>query len=277
MLACIILILCSCSPYAYQSTLGALEEGHIRVHFLDVGQGDCILVQLAGQRAMLVDGGGKDHGRQVVRYIEDLGIDSIDYMIATHPHEDHIGGLVNVLQSFDVGKIYMPKAVHTSDTFTRFVNEAIAKGHRFYRARAGTVIIDEQDLRVECLAPVRDSYDNLNNYSAVIKIDYGQVGILLMGDAEKESEADIDGKRLRAQVLKVGHHGSSSSTSTAFLKAVSPQYAVISVGKDNGYGHPHKETIDLLNSYRIEVMRTDIMGTIVIDTDGVGISIEIIQ
>jgi competence protein ComEC len=274
LLILIILLLCSCSLNVYQSTLGPVEEGHIRLHFLDVGQGDSILVQLTGNRTMLVDGGGRDDGRDVVRYIGGLGIKKIDFLVATHPHEDHIGGLADVLKSIDVGRIYMPKVIHTSDTFTRFVNEAVAKGHRFYRARAGMLIIEEEDLRLECLAPVRDSYDSLNNYSAVIKIDYRQVGVLLMGDAEKESEAEINRERLRAQVLKVGHHGSDTSTSAAFLKMVSPRYAVISVGKDNSYGHPHKDTLDLLYENGIQVLRTDDIGTIVIDTDGIGISVK---
>jgi competence protein ComEC len=162
----------------------------------------------------------------------------------------------------------MPRVAHTSKTFETMVETVTDKGKRFKRARAGVVITEGEGLKVDILAPVGDGYDNLNNYSAVVKVEYRNVGVIFMGDAEALSEREIDGTRAKAQVLKVGHHGSRSSTSLEFLEKVSPIYAVISCGEGNDYGHPHPETLKALEDAGINILRTDLSGTIVLTTDG---------
>ncbi len=272
----ILLLLISGSFYRFSDRLALApqevpapqKEGEMRVHFLDVGQGDSILIELPNAQRMLIDGGTRSAGDSVLGYLQTLGIDTLDYLIATHPHEDHIGGLIRVVEDIPLGKVYMPKVVHTSKTFENFVEAVVGKGHKFQRARAGVVMVDDKDLRVDMLAPVGENYDNLNNYSAVVKLEYKNIGIILMGDAETDSEQEIDSARVRAQVLKAGHHGSRTSTSPGFLESVSPTYAVISCGEDNDYGHPHPETLERLDSARVSVLRTDQLGTVVLTTDG---------
>ncbi|MDD2574573.1 MAG: MBL fold metallo-hydrolase, partial [Firmicutes bacterium] len=183
-------------------------------------------------------------------------------------HEDHLGGLIEVLETIPYDRVYMPRVAHTSQTFETMVETVTGKGKRFQRARAGVVITEGEGLRVDILAPVGDDYDNLNNYSAVVKVEYGNVGIIFMGDAEALSEREMDSNRVKAQVLKVGHHGSRSSTSSEFLEKVSPAYAIISCGEGNDYGHPHPETLEVLRDAGVKVLRTDLLGTIVLTTDG---------
>jgi competence protein ComEC len=239
-----------------------------RVHYIDVGQGDAVLVQSAGQN-MLIDAGDNSHGQQVVDYLKSMGIKQLDIIVGTHPHADHIGGIDTVLQAFPVKAVYMPRITHTSESFSDVLNAIEAQNLKINTARAGTVL-PLTGVKAEILAPVKDNYEDLNNYSAVIRIVCGKRVFLFMGDAEKEAEADLlaTGTDLKADVLKVGHHGSHSSTSEPFLSSVKPQYAIIMLGADNPYGHPHTETLKRLNRNGIKILRTDLNGTIVITTDG---------
>lgn len=242
----------------------------LKVHFLDVGQGDSILVQLPNGRNMLVDAGKNDSASTIINYLKKSGIKRIDYLIGTHPHEDHIGSLDNVIKNFEIGELLMPRATTNTQTFQDVLTAAKNKGLQITTAKAGVSILDVENLSARILAPCGTTYESLNNYSAVIKVNYGDVAFLLTGDAEELSEQEIlDSKAdVKAQVLKVGHHGSHSSTSPGFLKAVSAKYAVISVGKDNDYHHPHSVTLDKLNKAGATVLRTDEKGTIVFGTDG---------
>lgn len=242
-------------------------------HFLDVGQGDANVIELPNGEVMLIDAGIKSSGDKIVEYIEDLGYSDIDYVVATHPHADHIGGMAEVIASFDIGTIYMPKAVSTSQTYEDLLETIQDKGLSIHTGKAGVSVLDTDDLTIEMLAPVSDDYSNLNNYSIVLKITYGNTSFLYTGDAEEENLNEITGD-IHADVLKVGHHGSDTSTSASFLEKVTPSYAVISVGEGNSYGHPAEQTIQLLEEYTQHVYRTDFNGTVVISSDGVNISVE---
>ncbi|MGB9804515.1 ComEC/Rec2 family competence protein [Desulfofundulus sp.] len=248
----------------------------LKVHFLDVGQADSILVQFPDGRNMLVDAGKNDDGPRVVSYLKRQGIEKIDYLVGTHPHEDHIGGMDKVIRTFEIGRVYMPRATTTTRSFKDVLLAVKNKGLKINTARAGVTILDQGNLRAYFVAPCSSDYEDLNDWSAVTRIEYGATAFLLTGDAGARSEAEMlaSGANLRADVLKVGHHGSHRSTTTAFLKAVAPEYAVISVGKDNDYGHPHRETLVRLAEAGVKVYRTDRDGTIVFTSDGKNITVE---
>ena len=253
-----------------------ITTGRMLVHFLDVGQGDSIFVQLPNGQNMLVDAGPRDEGADVVNHLKKAGVEKIDYLVATHPHEDHIGGMSAVFQRFDIDRFYMPKVTHTTKTYEDLVKAVQAEGLKINKATAGVEIINSGGLRAEMKAPNSPSYEEMNNYSAVIKLSYGRVSFLLTGDAEEQSEKEMllaYGTSLKADVLKVGHHGSNTSTSPAFLNAVKPGYAVISNGKGNEYDHPHAETLQSLSGVR--VFRTDLNGDVVFSTDGEELQVSI--
>jgi len=247
--------------------------GLVKAHFIDVGQGDACLVELPGGQTILIDGGSRAAGEKLLSYLREQGVERIDYLIATHPHEDHIGGLIGVVERMEIGKIYMPRVAHTTRTYEQFLEAIQAKGLKITAARAGVTVDTGEGVEAVFVAPCREDYKELNDHSAVLKLTYGQVSFLFTGDAEAEAEQDMlaGGADLAAQVLKAGHHGSSTSSSEAFLRAVQPQIAVISAGKDNSYGHPHREVLERLTSLGVEILRTDLAGDIVITADRQGI------
>jgi len=242
--------------------------GSVTVHFIDVGQADSILVQQGGD-TLLIDAGNNEDGDSVVAYIKALGIQDLDYIIGTHPHEDHIGGLDTVIKAFTVGKVILPDAIANTETFEDVLLAIKDKGLKISKAVPGTHYLLGQ-AGLDILGPVLSSDDELNHVSVVSKVSFGHTAFLFTGDAEKDDEEAMisQGYDLDADVLKVGHHGSGSSTCAALLLAVSPLYAVISVGQDNTYGHPAAETLARLTDAGTAVYRTDLAGTIIAVSDG---------
>jgi len=252
------------------------ENAAIEIHFLDVGQADSILVKTPDGKSMLIDAGNNADGQEVVSYIKKQNISRIDVLVGTHPHEDHIGGMDNVINSFDIDRIYMPKVSHTTRTYEDVLTAIKNKGLKVTSPAPGTSF-SLGEAKCTVLAPNSDNYDDLNNFSIVIKLEYGNISFLFTGDAEEVSEREMLSKSfdLSADVLKIGHHGSSSSTSPDFLKKVSPKYAVISAGKGNDYGHPSSEVMNRLKNANIPVYRTDENGTIVCTSDGKSIEFNV--
>lgn len=246
------------------------KDGKLIIHYIDVGQADSILIITPGKKVMLIDAGNNNDGDDVVEYLRNQGISRIDVAVGTHPHEDHIGGLDTVIRNFDIGKIYMPKAVNATKTFEDVLAAVKDKGLKINTAEGGRDIAIDSRIESLFLAPNSGEYKDLNNYSAVVKLTFVETSFLFAGDAEDVSEEEMlqKGYDLKADVLKVGHHGSSSSTTPEFLEEVDPEYAVIMTGKDNEYGHPHKEVMERLKNKGIKVYRTDQNGTVVVESDG---------
>jgi competence protein ComEC len=265
----------SAKPSAETAQRGSgSAAGTLKVHFIDVGQGDSILVQ-QGSESMLVDAGPNASSTAVEKYIASLGITNLTYVVGTHPHEDHIGGLDRVIDSFGAGRIYMPKVSANTKTFEDVLTAISRKGMKITAPVAGDSF-SLGNAVVEILAPNSSGYDSLNNYSIVLKVTYGSTSFLLEGDAQSLSESEMisRGFDLRADVLKVGHHGSASSTTKSFLSRVDPEYAVISVGAGNTYGHPAQKTLEKLEAKGVTVYRTDESGTTIATSDGRTISFE---
>ncbi|MCL2043393.1 MAG: MBL fold metallo-hydrolase [Treponema sp.] len=251
----------------------SIAEGSVIVHFIDVGQGDATLIQTdAGN--VLIDGGDRRTADDVVRYLHNLGVDRFSYIIATHPHADHIAGLINVINTFNVDTIIMPRVAHTTVTFERLL-DAIETNDVTVREPAAGSSFTLGTTVFTIVAPNTTGYRNMNNYSVSVRAAHGSIAFLFTGDAEIESENEMleRNRNLSAQVLHVGHHGSNSSTTQAFLDAVSPEIAVISLGAGNSYGHPHAEVVNRLEEAGAAIYRTDIHGTIVMSTDGTSVII----
>ncbi len=266
------LLFCACTDTVNVPNTNVPED--LYVHFIDVGQADCELITLNGH-SMLIDGGNVDDGKDIVRYIRSLGIESLDYIFATHPHEDHIGGLDEVIDAFPVNVIYSPVDEYSGECFKYFKKAADKKcGITVCR---GGISLSFSNAFIDVLWPYSpENEKETNNMSIVLKLIYGEASFLFTGDVEHDVESQLvkNGEDLSANVLKVGHHGSSSSTSYLFLRSVMPQFAVISCGKNNEYKHPHKETLDMLNQADVELYRTDQLGTVIISTDGMFITVK---
>ena len=250
-----------------------VAQEDLLIDFIDVGQADSILIRNQDE-VMLIDAGTNEAGETVVNYLEKLGITKINYLIGTHPHEDHIGGLDQVINNFDIEQIYMPKIETTTKTFEDVLEAIENKNLTVIAPNKGDKIELGQAVGKFMTEPILDK-DNLNLSSLVLRLEFGNTSYLFMGDAEEENEKTINWPK--TDVLKVGHHGSSTSSSENFLNQVQPQYAVIMAGKDNSYGLPKQEIIDKLNNIGSEIYRTDEDGTIQIISDGNNIEIKIIN
>ncbi len=264
---------CSSNPAPIENGEEGLSR-ELEVHFIDVGQGDSTLIKLPNKESILIDAGKNVDSELVVNYLKKEGIKKIDYVIGTHPHEDHIGGLDVVIESFEIGRVYLPRVVHTTKTYEDVLLAIKNKNLKVIEAKGG-VTLDIPEVNAIFVAPNSSEYKDINNYSAVLKLTYQDTSFIFTGDAEELSENEMllqSYTNLDTDVLKVAHHGSSTSTSEAFLEAVSPKYAVISLGENNTYGHPHFETIDKLNRHQIKYFRTDLQGDIIATSDGTKIS-----
>ena len=245
----------------------------LKVHYLDVGQGDSIFIELPNNETMLIDAAESYQSENIINYLKNLNYQKIDYVIGTHPHTDHIGGLKDIINTFEIGKIYMPKVISTTKTYESLLMAIKDKNLKINTAKAGTSIIDTDTLKINILAPNNSIYTELNNYSVVTKITYGTTKFLFMGDAEKLSENEIK-ENVTADVIKIGHHGSNTSSSIDFIKKVNAKYGIISVGLNNKYNLPKEETITNWKNSGTKIYLTSTNGTIRASSDGTNIKIE---
>lgn len=243
-------------------------EDILQIHFFDVGQADSTLL-ISDGKTMLIDAGNNEDGDLVVSNIKKLGISKLDYVIGTHPHEDHIGGLDNVISAFDIGTIYMPKVKTNTKTFEDVLDIVASKNLSVTSPKVGDkFMVGKVECEVIlCSTGSKEEEENLNLSSLVIRAIYKEQSYLFMGDSEKENENSRTWQQ--TNVLKVGHHGSDTSSSQSFLNQILPQIAIISVGKDNSYGHPKQTTLDKLNKLGTLVYRTDEKGNILLESDGI--------
>ena len=245
-------------------------ENTLDITYLDVGQADSILIQNEGHN-MLIDAGNNEDGPLLVQYFKEQNITKFDYLITTHPHEDPIGGMDDIINNFDIEKIYMPDITTTTKTFLD-VLEAIEKKNMTYDVPNINQNFTLGNTLFQVIYTGNDK-KNLNNSSIILKATFKNTSYLFTGDATSEVEKKILNKDIQATVLKVGHHGSKYSTTTDFLNKVNPKYAIISVGKNNSYNHPNQVTINKLEKKNIEIHRTDQEGSIFLKSDGKTINI----
>lgn len=248
------------------------EQGALQVKVLDIGQGDAILIRGGGQ-TVLVDTGDIETRDKLVAYIKKEGITAIDTVIITHPHADHLGGMLGVLENFKVKQIYDSGQTGTTALYRKYLSEVQKQKIPFNLVKAGDEISITNEIKLKFLAPSKPfiTESAMNNNSIVAKLSYNQFSMLLTGDAEKESEKNMVKnypKELKSTVLKAGHHGSNTSSSSGFLKAVGAEAVIISLGANNDYHHPHPSTLKKYADAQLKVYRTDLDGTVTITSDG---------
>lgn len=267
-----------------EQTLGGFDEvinddfRSFAVHYIDVGQGDCSLVVCDG-KTMLIDAGENGHEEDVINYLRSQSIDKLDYIVASHQHSDHIGGLEEVIEEFGADTLIMPRLTKaqtpTNSTYTAFLKSVQKSGMKVLSSNVGDVY-QLGSASFEILGPVTNDAEDINNMSIMMKLTYGENTFMFTGDAEKEEELEVigTGANLDCDVLKVGHHGSNTSSCKQFLAAVSPELCVIQVGENNDYGHPHKEPLNRIKKFTEDIYRNDVCGDIVVYSDGINLEVE---
>ncbi len=254
-----------------------MDGAGLRVHILDVGQADCILIQ-GPEKVLVIDGGESGDASTIIQYLQKQGVERIDYYLNTHPHSDHYGGITQVMQAIPTGEFFHHPVPEEHTPTTRSYQKLI---QYLLDSKTKTTVLDPGDTLdlgggavLTILAPL-EGYEDMNNNSLVGRLTFGERAFLFTGDAEKKSEKAIleSGVEISADVYSIPHHGSNTGMTQKFLDQVKPQYATISVGKDNDYGHPHRDTIQRLSEGEIPCLRTDLLGNIVFETDGKTLSL----
>lgn len=254
--------------------IDAKVKENFSVSFIDVGQADSVLIR-NGNYNMLIDAGNNEDGEKLVNYFKSLGIEEFTYVFATHPHEDHIGGMDDIINNFKIDNYYMSNKLSTTKTFMDVLDALDGRNLKYTVPNKGdTLKLGNANIKV--IYP-GDDKSNINDSSIVLKITYGKNSFLLTGDATSNVERKIYNEDIKSDVLKVAHHGSSYSSTDVFLDRVKPYYAVISVGKNNIYNHPSNKTLEKLNKRNIKVYRTDLDGTIVFTSDGENLSVKALK
>ncbi len=253
----------------------AIPEGTAIMTFIDVGQGDSSLIQFQGYD-ILIDAGESQYGDDVVDKLNDLGVDDLEYLVATHPHSDHIGGIPEVLENFTVENFVMPRVVHTTKTYENMIDLVAEKNINVIIPTQGQKLIDIDGVLLQVISPEIENDDNLNNYSVCLKFDFGNTRAIYTGDAEAKIESMIlaSGIGIDCDIFQVGHHGSVTSNSEDFLEVLTPQIGIISCGKNNDYGHPHEEIVSRFENFGTKLYRTDELEDIIITTDGSNIEVK---
>lgn len=254
--------------------IDAKVNENFSVSFIDVGQADSVLIR-NGNYNMLIDAGNNEDGEKLVNYFKSLGIEEFTYVFATHPHEDHIGGMDDIINNFKIDNYYMSNKLSTTKTFMDVLDALDGRNLKYMVPNKGDTL-KLGDANIKVIYP-GDDKSNINDSSIVLKVTYGKNSFLLTGDATSNVERKIYNEDIKSDVLKVAHHGSSYSSTDVFLDKVKPYYAVISVGKNNIYNHPSNKTLEKLNKRNIKVYRTDLDGTIVFISDGDNLSVKALK
>ncbi|WP_349409541.1 ComEC/Rec2 family competence protein [Pseudalkalibacillus sp. SCS-8] len=248
----------------------ALWKTNLEMHVIDVGQADSIYIETSNGKHVLIDSGDEHDGHKVVSYLQKRGIHQIDYLIATHPHHDHIGSMEDIFKAFEIETVYMPDVKYHTTYYKKLMKSISKSGVERKEAKAGVKVKLARNISMEFIAPGKQHYKSLNDYSAVVRLEHGKKRFLLMADAGITSENELL-KRIdqeKVDVLKVAHHGANTGTGHALLKKTDPDYAIISVGRKNKYGYPSKDVLKRLKAHDIRVFRTDKLGTIITKSDG---------
>lgn len=263
-----------------ESKVEEVNRSGLEIRYIDVGDGDSTLIMLPDGKNLLIDAGSKEYSEKVVNYLKSENIEKIDYLIATNPNEDNIGGFPKIIENFEIGRVYAPNIddiiklndidEEVSTAYSDFKKAISAKNIKVLSGRGGTHIYFSLSLTIDLIAPNDTFYSGINNYSIAVKLKYGQQSFIFMSDVENYSEQEIidDNYDIASDVIRIGNHGSSASSGKSFIEEVKPQYAIISCGKDSKNGYPHQETLRTLEENKVKVYRTDLNGTITLKSDG---------